>query len=165
MRRALTSWPGGYPRLPKQGARPLHPRHPKLPLQLRQLDATAAFAYRGIMAQIKNPFFSFAATGTAAGINVQPIGGGHIARRPARPSTAAPSPGQLDQRDRVKSAAAAWATLTESQKNEWRSLTLAIRSPSSISTTSAFRHGYAKFLMEYMAQAIEPPAVPLIPMS
>jgi hypothetical protein len=106
------------------------------------------------MAKVKNPLFSFGASGTVAKVlTINQSDGSPIARRKPSGYAAASVPQQY-MRDSFRDAAASWRGLSPVDKADWR----ALAAPRS---TTAF----AKYCLEWIAQGSTLASPPIIPMA
>lgn len=105
------------------------------------------------MAKVKNPLFSIGASGTVAGLLTinQSATAPTVRRKPS--GYAPPTVPQAFCRARCAAAAAHWRSLPQIEKDEWAAVA---------ALTS--KNVFAKYLLEWSAQASDPLNPPHIPM-
>jgi hypothetical protein len=104
------------------------------------------------MARVRGPLFSINASGTIGRrLTYRVTPHGVIVSTPPVPGTPA-TVDQLAERQSMRDAAAAWASLSANDRQIWDT-------PDFITT----RHGFMSFFLEWKTQRIQPGGVPLIP--
>lgn len=106
------------------------------------------------MARVKGPLFSIAASGSIAGLLTFNPGKKSTTARRQPAAYPPPSANQLATRQKVRDAAAAWRALDPLDRAEW-----------SVLAHNSGRLPFAKYLLEWFAQACTPTTPPYIPMA
>lgn len=104
------------------------------------------------MAKVTGPLFSFGASGSVAGkLTFRANDRYFVAQRPPIP-TGAPSSWQLLERQSMRNAAAAWASLSNNDRAIWGN-----------SSVATIRSAWMSFFLEWKTQRVHAGALPLIP--
>lgn len=105
------------------------------------------------MASVRGPLFSIGASGTVARLLTFNPGKQSTTVRKKPNHAQAPTFPQASTRQKCRNAAAAWHALDPVDREEW-----------SLLAKNGGRLPFAKYLLEWMAQASTPDQPPLIPM-
>lgn len=116
------------------------------------------------MAKVTAPLFSNSAAGTLGRIIYRnPLSGQTAGLRTFR-NPPPPTQAQLDVRQNCRDAAAYWATMTDTERAEWKTRGIITRSTTEDERAINLQHGWALFLKEWVLQqasATNPPMMPI----